>query len=401
MSGYDPFMEGVVAADPYPVYDDLRSRSPRLYLPAYDAWFMSGFEDVWSLLKDERLSVASGLTPTQLLLGGMPDNRMISQMDPPRHTQFRSTFNRLFRPAAVHALEQELRAFARNAIRSFAARGEFDLLADYAGPMACEIACVLSGLPRSDVPLFMQWIGAFFHRQGDVRGDTAVGQQAGAAFYAYLHEFVRELHRDPSRATGSAAALLAMARDDPDMCDEDLVSMLANIQIAASDTVPKGIAAAVYRLWQHPDDRARVARDPSLAEAAFSEAVRLDMPTQMQGRVCTEDIVYADLDLKRGQRVMLMFAAANRDPAEFHEPGAYRIDREPRRVLNYGNGLHRCLGVHLAALEGKVALQELLGAFPEYEIDTEASYSHRTEYVKGWATLQVHPILSPPHGSLC
>ena len=387
MKPYDPFMHEVVADDPYPVYHRLREHSPRLFRSDYNAWFMSSFDDVWNLLKDERLSVAAGLTPTQLLLGGAPDNRMISQMDPPTHTRFRSAFNTLFKPAAVQELDGKLRASARTAIRSIAARGEFDVLADYAGPLACDIACVLSGLPREDLRLFMEWIGGFFHREDDVRGDTAVGQRAGTELWAYIGDFLRKLRRDPSTASGSAAILLEMSRQDPTLGDDDLVSMLANIQIAASDTVPKGIAASLFRLWQHPEQRALMVAEPALADAAFNEAVRLDMPTQMQGRVCLDGFAFRDVRIEAGQRVMMMFAAANRDPSEFDDPDTFRLQRQARRTLNYGNGLHRCLGVHLAVLEGRVALQELLGAFPCYEIDVGASFAHRTEYVKGWAKL--------------
>jgi cytochrome P450 len=154
--------------------------------------------------------------------------------------------------------------------------------------------------------------------------------------------------------------------------------------------VPKSIAAAFHRLWENPAQRTALRAQPELALAAFLEAVRLDMPTQMQGRTVTRRFVLEDIVIEPGQKTMFMFASANRDAAEFDEPDRYDIARSGKRTLGFGNGIHRCLGVHVAQIEGMVALAEAMALLPDYTVDIGAASHHKTEYVKGWAHLPVN-----------
>lgn len=387
---YDPFMPSITGGDPYPVYESLRAQFPRLFKEEYNAWFFSTFEDVWQLLKLSELSVSGGITPSQLLLNGQPNPDMISQMDPPTHTEVRTPLNRnFFRPAAVAEMEGEMRSIARRLAEDVARQGGCDLVADYASPFACEVACLLSGLPRSDCSQLIKWINGFFHRTPGVRGDSEVGALSGSQMNQYVTDYINDLKGDASKASGVLATLMEGEIEGRPFLLHEMVAMIMNVQIGASDTVPKGICAALFRLWESPQQRKLLLSDMSLAQDAFTEAVRIDMPTQMQGRVATEDFDFHGTQILRGQRTMLMFAAANRDPGEFPDPNRFDIQRKPARVLNFGNGIHRCLGVHLAALEGRIALEEFLRVAPDYKVRQEKSNHHETEYVKGWAQLHI------------
>ncbi|WP_157218862.1 cytochrome P450 [Flavisphingomonas formosensis] len=386
---YDPFMPLVIEGDPTSLYAQLRRETPRLFLERYNAWFFSSFEDIWTLSKLPGLSVAGGITPSQLLLGAPANPFMVSQMDPPDHRLYRGALNPLFTASAARGLEQAARHEARERIAAIRAAGGGDLLMGYAGPIAVAVGCWLSGLPREDLPQLMRWTNKFFHRDPDRPGDTAVGAEAGVEFIAYIGEILRDIRAGRREATGAFAALIERQRADPAISDDHLIFIVLNLQIGAGDTVPKSISAAFHRLWENPQERAKLAADPALAQAAFLEAVRLDMPTQMQGRTATEAIAYDGIVIQPGQKTMLMFAAANRDPAEFDAPDAYRIDRGNRRTMGFGNGIHRCLGVHVAGMEGMVAIEEAMAALPPYTVDLAASRTHKTEYVKGWANLMV------------
>lgn len=386
---YDPFMDQIQGGDPYPIYQRLRDEAAIHFKPQYNAWFFSRFEDIWNLSKRSELSVAEGITPGQLLLGFPPNADMISQMDPPRHSNVRKAVNPPFSPVSVAELETEIRSIARKAITDFIDEGKCDLIRDYTCRIACEAACLVSGLPREDTPQFIDWINAFFHRHKDKKGDTEVGAEAGIALNAHISNFLQQMKGREKEASGALSILFNQQINDHYMGEEELLAMLSNLQIGASDTVPKGMAASFYHLWKHTDQRLEVAAHPDLAEAAFVEAVRLDMPTQMQGRVALKDFTYGEIQIKKDQRLVFLFASANRDSAEFENPNAYNIHRNPKRTLIFGNGIHRCLGSHLANLEGRIAVQELLAVIPNYEIDLAHSDSHYTEYVKGWAHLQV------------
>jgi len=386
---YDPFMAEVIEGNPYPLYERLRADSPRLYLKKYDAWFFSTFEDVWNLSKLRELSVADGITPTQLLLAGSPNAFMVSQMDPPEHTLYRSALNALFKPAAANQLENAMRSQAKALLRTLRERGGGDLVMDYAAPLAVLVGCFLSGLPAQDVPQLLRWTNQFFHRDPERPGDTAVGGRAGLEFMEYIAAFVGEVKAGRREAAGALQVLLDEQRKNADVTDDHIHYIVLNLQIGAGDTVPKSIAACLHRLWCNPEQLQRLRSQPALALDAFLEAVRLDMPTQMQGRVARQRFELDDIAVAPGQKVMFLFASANRDPREFTDPNAYLIERGNRRTLGFGNGIHRCLGVHVAQVEGRVAIEEAMLALPRFDIDMSAAHAHKTEYVKGWAHLPI------------
>jgi len=384
---YDPFMLEVVEGDPYPTYRRLRERTPRLFIEQYNAWFFSTFEDVWNLTRSRELSVEQGITPSQLLLDSPANNFMPSQMDPPQHTVYRALLNDLVKPGAARALEGLIRMRVRELLGRLLAQGGGDVMGEFGSPLAAEIGCQLSGIPSAEVPRLVRWNNQFFHRQRDRRGDTAVGGEAYAEIMEYVWELVRAAQSGRHEATGGLAAMLAAQRERADITDEHVAHTVFNLQIAAGDTVPKTIAAALHRLWENPEQWRALRADPSLATAAFVEAARLDMPTQMQGRTASGRLTVGDISVEPGQRTMFLFAAANRDEREFESPDSFRIARKSRRVLAFGNDIHRCLGVYVAQTEGRIALEEMVDALPRYEIDLGASSHHKTEYLKGWARL--------------
>lgn len=386
---YDPFMPEVVEGDPYPIYRRLRDETPRLFLPAYDAWFFSRFEDVWNLSKEKQLSVESGITTSQLLLGGVGNPLMVSQMDPPQHTVYRNLLNELFKPAAATALDATIGARAAALLAPIRARGGGDMMEDFGSPLAAEVGCLLSGLPRADVALQIAWNRAFFDREPGRRGDTDTGARTYVEILDYVRERMQAVRRGAEPAAGTLGLLLAAQRDDPAISDEHIACTVFNMQIAAGDTVPKAVAAALWHLWRDPAQQARLLQEPALALPAFLEGARIDMPTQMQGRVATAAFDVGECRIEPGQRCMFLFASANRDEREFEAPDSYRIDREPRRTLAFGNGIHRCLGVHVAQVEGGAALREIARTLPPWRVDEAGSRRYRTEFLKGWAVLRI------------
>ena len=151
--------------------------------------------------------------------------------------------------------------------------------------------------------------------------------------------------------------------------------------------MPKALAATLYRLWRNPEQRREVVADPGLVTDAFLEGLRIDTPTQHLGRTVKREIEFHGQTFKPGQKVMLMWASANRDEREFESPTEYRMTRRPPRMLGFGHGVHMCLGKHVALLEARLALEEVMRRLPEYEIDLENAERNRTEFVQGWQRL--------------
>jgi hypothetical protein len=383
---YDPYDDAVLE-DPLPVYARLRRESPVLYLERYDAYFLARFEEVWRALQSPKLSVAKGITPSNLLLGAPPLDRMPSQMDPPRHSEVRGLVARHFRPTAVRELETAMREIAGGLLDELVPRRRFDAARDFGAPLASRVACMLTGLPREDADTLGEWINGFFHRRPEQRGETELAERVGRELFGYVAEQVRRLRRDPERAEGVAHTLLTCVPGTKPLDDEDVTAALVNFQIAATDTFPKVLAAALHRLWQHPDQRRSVAARPALGSDAFDEAARFDTPTQFQGRTVLEELVVGSQRLYPGQKVCFLFASANRDELEFADPDRFDLLRRPRRTLAFGNGTHLCLGRHVARSEARIALEELLRRIPEYAVVESEAKRARTEYVQGWLRL--------------
>lgn len=383
MIDFDPYDEAFLD-DPQPVYTRLREESPVHFVEGFGATFLSRFEDIWAATQSRRLSVAGGITPSQLLLGVPANPKMPSQMDPPRHTAVRAVLSPHFRPGAVARLEAEIRGIARACVDAAIETGRLDVAADLGAKVSSQMACRIVGFPLEHAAALSQRVNAFFHRRPGHRGETEKATEAAAALYAWVGDFVAVLRAEPSRATGLAADLLACRIEGRPLDDEDLLHALVNLLIAASDTFPKALAATVDRLAQAPDQRRAAALDPTRLPGAFQEAVRLDTPTQFQGRTVLEPIEFGGRTLRPGERVCFLFAAANRDPREFVAPERFEPRRNPPRTLAFGNGIHLCLGRPLAMLEARVALEELLARIPEYEPVRDDARFARTEYVRGW-----------------
>jgi hypothetical protein len=162
---------------------------------------------------------------------------------------------------------------------------------------------------------------------------------------------------------------------------------LGMLVIGGSETIAKGITLALALLARFPDQREILLEDRSLIPDAFHEALRYDNPTQFLCRTVARDTELHGEKLRKGQGVMLLYASGNRDEREFERPEVFDVRRRPARILSFSAGEHLCLGIHLARLEARVALEEILARFPRYEIDFERARPIRTEFIKGWALL--------------
>ena len=379
---FDPYSDDFLD-DPQPFYERLREESPVHHQESLDAWFLSRFEDIWAATQSRKLSVAGGITPSQLLLGAPANPMMPSQMDPPRHGRMRAVLSPFFRPHTVTRWETEIRQLAQESLEAALPEGRLDVAQDFGSRISSHMACRITGFPLAHAPMLSRRVNAFFHRRPGHRGETEKATEAAAELYEWVGRFVEEIRASPERASGISAELLSCRVEDKTLRDEEIVDALVNLLIAASDSFPKALSAAVDRLDRHPDQQAAVRADPTLIPGAFQEAVRIDTPTQFQGRTVLEPIEFRGVRLSPGDRVCFLFPAANRDPREFEAPTRFDVRRNAPRTLAFGNGLHLCLGRPLALLEARVALEVLLDAIPDFEVLRDEAHFARTEFVRG------------------
>ncbi len=389
MVDYDPFSD-VVFDDPYPIYRQLRDESPLHYLEEYDCWFVSRFADVWSLEQDQRdLTSKFGTTSTHLVTKQTPTSPNLSCLDPPEHGPVRAFFNPPFKPGAVAALEPRVRQLAREAIDAVRERGEACAVRDLGGRLSSRVVCTILGLPLEDADQILHWVNTYFEREPGRRGSTERGVEAAKELAMYLFRVSKEC-RSRGAPEGSLLHKLHTEEIAGERADDMRVAVHLNmLVIGGTETFPKVFSAALWRLAENPDQRAACAVDPSLIPEAFRETLRIDMPTQMLGRTIARDFAMHGQALRAGSGLLFLWGSANRDEREFADPDRFDVRRRAPRILSFGHGQHMCLGAHVARLEGRILLEEVLRGMPDYQVDEGGVQRLRSEFFRGFAALPI------------
>jgi cytochrome P450 len=389
MVDYSPFSEQVMA-DPHPVYRQLREHAPVYRLADHPCWVLSRFEDVWNASLDaEHFSAAGGTTPSQLITRTQGVTPMLNSMDPPAHTALRAKLRPYFAPARVRELEPTIRRLFGERLDAFVEQGGGDLVGEMGTRVATIVASTVAGIPIDDGEMLYRLVERFFAREEGVDSITEDGLAAMGEMFEYFGALVVKRRAEGTAGAHPLDALIEFEQDGRRLDDAEIASHMSLLLIGGSETFPKVFANLARRLAEHPDQRARVTADLSLAPDAVVEALRYDMPTQLLGRSVSRDVELHGEKLRAGDVIFFLYASANRDEREFDDPDRFDIARRPRRILSFGHGTHACIGQHVAKTEARIALEELLARAPEYTVDLAGAVRLRTEFVQGFSRLPV------------
>ncbi|MGY2877099.1 cytochrome P450 family 130 [Marmoricola sp. URHA0025 HA25] len=401
---YDP-LDPAVLADPYPAYAWLRDHDPVHHHPgdhrAPAFWALSRFDDVWDAVRrPEIFSSASGLTFFVDEIGRLGIPPTIVMLDPPVQPRLRALIGRGFTPKRVMSLEGRIRAFVRSRLGELAARhadgAAVDFHAEFASTVPTYVLAELFGVPEEDRALFAPWVHALTRLQNDGFGSAALaaGQEGPGALQAmaemmeYFSGAIADRRARPREDL--LGALVAAELDGEVLSDWDILGFCFVVVAGGSDTTAALISHAVTLLGEAPDQRRLLLDDPGLIPNALLEFLRLESSVQGLARTTLADADVGGVTIPAGQKVMMLYAAANRDPREFG-PDADVLDvrREIPRHLAFSSGPHFCVGSHLARLQARVALEELLAAHPQVAVDPAAGRRHESAFVRGWVSLPV------------
>ncbi|WP_052852470.1 cytochrome P450 family protein [Streptomyces avicenniae] len=373
-----PFGPGF-ATDPYPAYAWLREHAPvhRATLPSgVEAWLVTRYADARRALADPRLSKNPGAHDAQAHargLVGIPGERGAGVMthllniDPPDHTRLRRLVSTAFTPRRVAAFEPRVRELTHRLIDGFAARGSADLIDAFAFPLPILAICDLLGVPPEDHDDFRDWAGMMLHTTGRRGG---VGR-AVRRMRAYLTELI---HRKRADLGDDLISGLIRASDDGEQLTEDEAAAMAFILLFAGfETTVNLIGNGLHTLLRAPEQLERMrglfaadaADGGARAARAVEELLRYDGPVEMATwRFAAEPLTLGGQRVGRGDPVLVVLAAADRDPARFADPDRLDLGRADNPHLGYGHGIHYCLGAPLARLEARTALEILLTRLP-------------------------------------
>jgi cytochrome P450 len=387
---FDPYSYEV-HEDPYPVYRALRAEAPVYRHEGLGFWALSRHADVLAAFKDlETFSNRHGVSLDRDAFHANADSTMsFLAMDPPRHTRMRALVSRGFTPRRVAELEPRVRAIAQQHLCACEGRGRWDFIADFAGRLPMDVVSELLGVPAADRATLRGWADQVVHREEGVQGMPA---SAGAAALRMLHYFTGMLEESRRSPRDDLTGALCVAEIDGDrLSDREIIGFLFLMVVAGNETTTKLLGNALYWLWRHPDQRALVARDPSLIPRWVEETLRFDNSTQALSRLVARDVELHGEKLRAGDKAVLLVGSANRDERAFPEPDRFDVLRNTSRSLAFGQGTHFCLGASLARLEGRVALEEVWQRLPGFEIEPEGIVRVHSVNVRGFAALPLRP----------
>jgi len=390
---YDPLCEEAMT-EPHALYAQLRAEDPVHYMARYNAWALASFAAVWQVCSDtSSFSVRRGPTPNQILLGEPASDLTFAGLDPPEHRLRRRVLAPYYTRESADRDDATIRAIARAVIDPLLDdTTRFDAYGDYAHIVAGRFAATKAGIPVSEADWLRERIGASFQREPGQRGTSEANMAATIEVFTYLHGLVVDSRRDPRHATGVLAALLDAVVEGVALTDEQVAAELHTLMVTGSDTTEFGLAAALFHLARHPEQRAEVIANPSLCIWAFAEALRLDHPTDILCRTALRDVEVGGRQVLEGQGLLLLWASANRDETEYPDADRFDVHRRYERSLLFGHGQHKCIGEHIGLRMGAAMLEEMIARVSTFEVDFTGVQRRRGEFLKGFNRMPVEVV---------
>lgn len=386
---YDPW-DADLNANPYPTFKRLRHEAPLYYNEAHDFYAVSRFEDVNRALVDHTTFSSARGAVLEIIKAGIdiPAGTLIFE-DPPIHDIHRNLLSRAFTPRKINALEPKVRAFTTQCLDPLVGGNRLDFVKDLGAVMPLRVVSALFGIPE-DYQNRVLADGEKHVRteRGAQMTDNPDGPITDGEFFA---EFVDWRIAHPAddlttellnaEFTDETGAVRKLRR-------EELLLFMSVVAVAGSETTTRLIGWAGKLLSEHPDQRRKLVTDRSLVPGAIEEILRYEPPALQAARYVTRDTEFQDVTVPQGSAIILLIGAANRDESRFGaDSEEFDITRPPRQHLSFGVGAHYCLGNALARIEGRIALDEILNRFPDWEVDLDLAEFSSSSVVRGWDSM--------------
>ncbi len=387
---YDPY-DFDIDADPYPVWKRMRDEAPLYYNEKYGFYAVSRYEDVERCFVDWQTYSSAKGSVLEIIKAGveMPPGMFIFE-DPPNHDLHRGLMSRVFTPKRMAAIEPQVRAYAARTLDPLVGAGGFDFITDLGVEIPMRTIGMLLGIPEEDqVTLREQLDDGLRLDEGVMPDPDLVNRDPASSDYAAYIDWRADHPSDDlmtelltAEFTDERGTVRTLTRDE-------ILGYIGLLAGAGNETTTRLIGWAARLLAEHPEQRRALAADSALIPNAVEECLRYEAPSPVQARLVTKDVEHQGRTVPAGSAMVIINGSANRDERQFPDPDRFDITRKIGRHLSFGYGIHFCLGAHLARLEARIALEEVLARFPEWEIDYDNAVQARTSTVRGWEKLPV------------
>ena len=392
VSGIDPFSTEFFD-DAHRVHEELREAGPVVWLSRYGIWAVARYAEVHAVFSDwQTFCSARGV--------GMSDfsrekpwrqPSLVLETDPPEHDRARAVLNRVLSPAVMKNLRAGFADAAERTVDRLLEQRSFDAVADLAEVFPLSVFPDALGLREDGREHLLPYGGLAFNAFGP---DNELRRAALAQAEPHVAWVTEQCRRENLRPGGFGAHIHAAA-DTGEVTPEEAMLLTRSLLTAGLDTTVNGIGAAIYCLARFPDQFARLRQDPSLARAAFEEAIRFESPVQTFFRTTTRPVELSGVAMGEGEKVLMFLGAANRDPRRWERPEEYDITRRASGHVGFGMGVHMCVGQLLARLEGEVLLAALARKAGGMEITGEPQRRYNnTLRSLGNLPVRLHPAVN-------
>ncbi|MGH7820785.1 MAG: cytochrome P450, partial [Candidatus Binatia bacterium] len=315
---------------------------------------------------------------------------MMIFLDPPRHDRLRKLVSRAFTPRRVASLEPSIRATAVRLLEPLVERGGGDFVKDFSAILPAEVIFTLLGVPGADRTQAREWMDQALDRDPDSPAIPSRALEAMMKLARYWYELVGRLRREPNDGLVSAlfdAEIEGESGERSRLTEGELVGLCSVLAGGGNETTTRLLAAAVVLFSRHPGEYREVLDEPLRIPAAIEETLRWSSPAQYAARTVTRDVEWYGTVVPKGERILLLIGAANRDERAYPDPDRFDVDRKIPNQLAFGEGVHFCIGAPLARLESRVALEEFTRRFPSYAVDEAGCRRVHMSNVHGYASV--------------
>jgi cytochrome P450 len=376
--------------DPYPYYRRLRDEAPLYRNDELNFWALSRHGDVLAGFRNSTaLSNKYGVSLDPISRNSDAHKVMsFLALDDPAHLRLRTLVSKGFTPRRIRELEPRVTEIAVQHLDAALQSDSFDYVDDFAGKLPMDVISELMGVPEPDRARIRALADGVMHRDDGVSDVPAEAMQASADLLVYYADMVTQRRKQPSDDLTSA--LLEAEVDGDRLTDEEIMAFLFLMVVAGNETTTKLLANAAYWGAKNPDQLATVYDDHSRIPLWVEETLRYDTSSQILARTVDGSLTLYDTTLADGDVLLLLPGSANRDDRVFEDADEYRIGREiGSKLVSFGSGAHFCLGAHLARMEARVALAELLKRIRGYEVDEDNAVRVHSSNVRGFAHLPI------------
>jgi cytochrome P450 len=381
---FDPYDVGI-NADPYPTYERLREEAPLYHNERYDFWALARHEDVQKALMNWKVftSTHSDILDVMKADIELPKGVVMFE-DPPVHTTHRGLLSRVFTPKRMAQLEDQVRQFCVRCLDPLVGSDGFDIITELASVLPMRVIGMLLGIPEQDQVTVRNKTD---HNLRTEPGKPMVIVEAEVANGDMFADYIEWRSKHPS--DDLMTVLLNAEFEDGQgetrtLTRQEVLTYTSVLAGAGNETTGRLIGWFAKVLAEHPDQRRAAAEDRALIPNVIDETLRFEPTGHAIARFVTEDAEYYGTTVPAGSQMLLLLGSANRDPRRYENPDVYDIYRDDVQHLTFGYGLHFCLGSHLARLEGRVALDELLNRWPGWDVDYGGMKLAPTSTVRGW-----------------